>query len=404
MKSTVYNNFSLALIASMVAMGAFAQSFTVKGTIKGIKDGTKVTLHSEESGRRIDFQTLSKDSSFVITGNVESPLLATIEISDKPESEYKKEDYPENRGIRFMLENADYTVSAACIDSVPRTYAVEEALLLKTPNMSIEGGEAQRQYMEWFEATYKQQLAENLADNAYRHEKYFSGKKFGDDDPSKVKPLEEALAQAQEALDKANDDFIAAHPDYAISLLMQQKKTSRPFTYTVAELDSLLKTFADNYDKVRFETFTQTANQLKKYPWGAQYTDIALQTPEGESTRLADYIEKGKFNFIDFWASWCGPCRAAIPNVKEMYQLLGDKVNIISVSVDRKNEDWQKAMKEENMPWRQLITTKEGTRQLGEDYMLQYVPTLIVIDHEGHIQMYTNEPDKAHRYLEEHVK
>ncbi len=404
MKKTFYNKFSLALVATMVAMGAFAQSFTVKGTIKGIKNGTKVTLRSEESGRRIDFHSLSKGSTFVITGSVESPLLTSIEIGDKPESEYKQDDYPENRGIRFMLENADYTVSAACIDSVPHTYAVEEALLLKTPNMTIQGGEAQRQYMEWFQTTYKEQLAEELADNAYRHEKYFAGKKFGEGDPAKVKPLEYALAQAQEALDKANDDFIAAHPDYAISLLMQQKKTSRPFTYTVAELDSMLKVFADNYDKARLATFTQTVNQLKKYPRGAQYSDIALQTPEGESARLADYIEKGKYNFIDFWASWCGPCRAAIPSVKEMYQLLGDKVNIISVSVDQKNDDWQKAMKEENMPWRQLITTEEGTKRLREDYMLQYVPTLMVIDPEGRIQMYTNEPDNAHRYLEECVK
>ncbi len=404
MKNIHYHPYALALIASIMAVGAFAQSFTIKGTIKGIKDGTKVTLHSEESGRHIDCSTLTTGNSFVITGSVESPLLTTIEIADKPESEYKKEDYPEKRGIRFMLDNADYTVSAACMDSVPLTYTVEEALLPKTPNMMIQGGEAQRQYAEWFQTTYKQQLAEDLANQAYRHEKYFSGKKMGEEDPAKVKPLEQKLATAQEALDKANADFIAAHPNYGISLLMQQKKTKSPFAYTVAELDSLLNVFVHNDDAKRFAAFAQTIEQLKKYPRGTPYSDLPLQTPEGGNARLTGCIKKGKYNFIDFWASWCGPCRAAIPSVKEMHQRLGNQVNIISISVDRKNDDWQKALKEENMPWQQFIITTDGTKLLKENYMLQFVPTLMVIDPEGRIQMYTNDPDMAHKYLEDHVK
>ena len=404
MKFSLFNKFSFALVAMVLATGAFAQSFTVKGTIKGIKDGTKVTLRGKEQGMRVEYSALTQGSTFVVKGSVKSPVRVRIEISDKPDSEYKKDEYPETRGIPFMLENADYTVEAASIDSVPYTYSMKGGLLSKTPNMTIRGGEAQRQYMEWFDTTYKLQLAEDLANVAYRHELLFSGKKRSEIDTAKVDSLESMLNVARADLDKANADFITAHPNYAVSLLLQQEKTDTPFAYSVEELDGLLKTFAGNYDKARLAEFTKTVNDLKKYPREAQYRDATLQTSDGKNVQLADCIVKGKYNFIDCWASWCGPCRAAIPSVKEMYKRLGDKVNVISISVDKKNADWQQALKEENMSWRQYITTTEGAKQLKEGYMLRFVPTLLVIDPEGHIQVYTNDPTVAHRYLEEHVK
>lgn len=67
------------------------------------------------------------------------------------------------------------------------------------------------------------------------------------------------------------------------------------------------------------------------------------------SINLKEIIVPGKYNFIDFWASWCGPCRAAIPSVKQLQQKLGDKLNIISISVDKKRQDWERAMEVEKM-------------------------------------------------------
>lgn len=70
---------------------------------------------------------------------------------------------------------------------------------------------------------------------------------------------------------------------------------------------------------------------------------------ERKSINLKEIIVPGKYNFIDFWASWCGPCRAAIPSVKQLQQKLGDKLNIISISVDKKRQDWERAMEVEKM-------------------------------------------------------
>jgi len=70
---------------------------------------------------------------------------------------------------------------------------------------------------------------------------------------------------------------------------------------------------------------------------------------ERKSINLKEIIVPGKYNFIDFWASWCGSCRAAIPSVKQLQLKLGDKLNIISISVDKKRQDWERAMEVEKM-------------------------------------------------------
>lgn len=76
---------------------------------------------------------------------------------------------------------------------------------------------------------------------------------------------------------------------------------------------------------------------------------FVARPPERKSINLKEIIVPGKYNFIDFWASWCGPCRAAIPSVKQLQQKLGDKLNIISISVDKKRQDWERAMEVEKM-------------------------------------------------------
>lgn len=93
----------------------------------------------------------------------------------------------------------------------------------------------------------------------------------------------------------------------------------------------------------------QFSRELEAILKGSHYKDLSLAPPERKSINLKEIIVPGKYNFIDFWASWCGPCRAAIPSVKQLQQKLGDKLNIISISVDKKRQDWERAMEVEKM-------------------------------------------------------
>lgn len=399
----LFNSLSLALAATFVAVGAFAQNFTVKGTIPGIKNGTKVSLRCQENGKSISAECLSKGDTFILTGNVSGTLLVQLQIDDKPQSEYRQDEYPQDRGGNFMLEAADYTVSAACFDSIPLNYSLTSGPMLHAKNLKIAGSKAQQQYQEWADATYDVRLNTNLLRRQLRNAQ-FRSRKEGGPDTAEVNRLQPILEAAQMAESKASAAFIAAHPDYAVSLLLQGDELEKPFAFTLAEYDRMLQTFAGNYDRLRYDAFVKTVADMKAYLKGSRYKDLSLETPDGTAVNLKDIVKPGMYNFIDFWASWCGPCRAAIPSVKQLYQKMNTKLNIVSISVDKRKAVWTKAMEQEQMPWRQLLVPEASMKALTAAYYIRYIPSLVVIDPEGNIQLYTSDPNKAHQYLEEHVK
>jgi thiol-disulfide isomerase/thioredoxin len=115
---------------------------------------------------------------------------------------------------------------------------------------------------------------------------------------------------------------------------------------------------------------------------GSEIPSIVYNDPEGKPVDIKSF--KGKYVLIDFWASWCGPCRKAIPEVKELYTLYKEKgFEVLSVSVDTDNAAWKKAMNEENMPWTQVLSPNKN--KTLADFMIIGIPTLYLIDREGKI-------------------
>ncbi len=165
--------FSLAFVGLLFSVGASAQrrkaaltkkvvppanAFTIKGNIPGIKNGTKVSLRSQENDKRIEAECLSQGSTFVLKGTVRGTMLVQLQINDKPENAYKNGDFAQDRGGKFMIEPGVYTVSAAQYDSLPRNYDLYSVPMLKEKNVKIVGGKAQQQYQEWADATYDARL------------------------------------------------------------------------------------------------------------------------------------------------------------------------------------------------------------------------------------------------------
>ena len=111
--------------------------------------------------------------------------------------------------------------------------------------------------------------------------------------------------------------------------------------------------------------------------------DITFQNEKGKTLHL-DKL-KGKITLIDFWASWCGPCRKEIPHVKKYDEEYKNKgVQFISVSIDAKKDAWTKALKEEQMPWLQGWAQNSGKDVLNT-YQFNGIPFLILLDKKGNI-------------------
>jgi len=117
---------------------------------------------------------------------------------------------------------------------------------------------------------------------------------------------------------------------------------------------------------------------------GGRYLDFTGVTPLAEELSLSDLVGKTDYVLVDFWASWCGPCRRFIPVLKEIYasQPAG-RLEIISCSVDQDALAWYATISEEQMPWKQV--REDAEHPCADKYNVQFIPHTVLIDREGKI-------------------
>ena len=124
--------------------------------------------------------------------------------------------------------------------------------------------------------------------------------------------------------------------------------------------------------------------QKERLAEGKVAPEFSFPTPDGKK-KLGPQDFKGKILVLDFWASWCGPCRGEIPNVKKAYETYHEKgVEFLSVSIDKDEVAWRKALEDEQMPWCQVLAPQAG-KEVKKLYQFSAIPFIVVIDREGKI-------------------
>lgn len=134
--------------------------------------------------------------------------------------------------------------------------------------------------------------------------------------------------------------------------------------------------------------------ELRTAP-GQQYTDIVALKADGTPVALSEVIGIADYVLVDFWASWCRPCRQLLPVLKELYISYhpSGKLEILGISVDREEQKWLDALEEEQLPWTQIRDQREAPYNPGDVYGITAIPTTLLIDREGKIVM--RNPDEA---------
>lgn len=134
---------------------------------------------------------------------------------------------------------------------------------------------------------------------------------------------------------------------------------------------------------------------------GKPFPVVAYNNPQDKPISISDY--KGKLVLVDFWASWCGPCRKAIPRVKEVFNKYKDTgFEVLSISIDKDEKAWRKAMDDEAMPWAQTLSP-DMTKTMSL-YNFSLIPSLFIVDRDGKIvKQYAGFTDQVEAKIKEMI-
>ncbi len=201
---------------------------------------------------------------------------------------------------------------------------------------------------------------------------------FSNNDSIMMDSLNKVGTALMEQQDSFRDDYIKAHPDsFVTHYILDGVKQDYPLN----ELKDLVGSFTT--ESIYKDDLNDYITKLERLEVGQPFIDFTLMTKDNTELVLSEIIAQNKLTLVDFWASWCGPCRRENPVVKAAYEQFHELgFDVIGVSVDQDEAAWLQAVEEDQLPWTHVRDT-ENT--VSEDYMIYYIPSNFLFDQDGNM-------------------
>jgi peroxiredoxin len=340
------------LMVGLVLTGsmAMAQMFTIHGKIEGGKAG-KVELIAREGGKMVTkYSTgMAEDGTFTLSGKVAEPDMYTLRLQDV-------------RGaISLFLDNSDITINAKA-----------DALM----NAEIKGSKTHDDYNKYFTLIKVHSEAMRPLSVAYS-------------EANKAKD-EAAKKKAEDQMDELDAKQTIEKLDLIKSLGSSPVGAyiTNSISYTIenpADMEAIINGFGPELAEYKYvKTLKEGLVKMKATAVGVMAPDFTQNDPDGKPVKLSDF--RGKYVLVDFWASWCGPCRAENPNVVKAYNKYKSKgFTILGVSLDREKDPWLKAIKDDNLTWTHVSDVKYWDNEVAKQYGIRAIPANVLIDKTGKI-------------------
>ena len=330
--------------ASMTLAACNAQSgYKVTGTVEGMPDGKAIIATVNGSSLDTLAKADVKNGSFEFTGNVSEPTGAYIMVIGQ-------------RGaIPFMLENANITVNAG------------------QAGLTVTGSEGQKIYDQFMAINATAQQEAMKLQQEYQ---------AANGDQAKIQAIQEAYAKLMTDAQAKETELIKANPDSYVSTFVIVSGMGQMEYEQLKERYNLLGEKAKA--SAQGKAIAAQIAKLESTAIGQIAPNFTITTPEGESISLYDI--KGKVKLIDFWASWCGPCRGENPHVVEIYKEYHPKgLEIFGVSLDNNKEAWVKAIADDGLVWKHGSDLKGWQSASAQLYSVSGIPHTVLLDENNKI-------------------
>lgn len=344
--------FPLAVLAQ--------KGFTIKGKVGKLDTPAMAYLQYTVAGKTVNDSAAIKKGKFSFKGSVDEPTNSVLKVK------HHAGDTVRNRAdwTMFYLENATMKVEAA--DSIK--HAKVKGSTVNNDNYELDA---------WMKPVMDQMAALR---------KEWTGKK-------RQEPVDSAYDQAAATMQRlmkegkaVNEKFIASHRDSYVAL-MAFRRSSLEYNFDPATAETEFNKFPETLRSTELgKKVAEKIDLAKRSVVGVTALDFELTDTLGHHVKLSDF--KGRYVLVDFWASWCVPCRAENPNLVKAYDAYKDKnFTILGVSLDEavSRKAWLRAIRTDGMTWPQVSDLQGWKSSAAKLYGIDAIPSNFLVDPTGKI-------------------
>ncbi len=366
MKKTIL--IALLIVCSALKSGLQAENVEVKGKIEGIKKG-RLFLIARTSEEKTD--TLGtcdfKRGKFALEASLDEPMVSQLVVDGF------------SGGFMLFAEPGV-------------TY---QAYLSEGENFYIKGGALNDSYTAHIKVSDSLNVV--ISGLQERYDAMRAAKKF-----RSASQVNDSLRREQGNLRNLTADFLNCNDNLIMAYTVYSNIAMRDAN--LGETRRLYKTLGEGAKATQYgRMIEERIARMAKTEGGAQAPDFILPDTLGNMVTMSSV--KGKIKIIDFWASWCGPCRLNNPALRQLYEEFHPKgLEIIGVSLDTNKASWKKAIDKDGLNWINVSSLKGWKCDIVSQYSVKGIPALFVLDEDNNIIATGLKGDKLRVFVEERLK